>query len=368
MQFTDIIGQARTKAQLWQLYQSGKIPHAVIMTAPKGAGGLPMGLAYARMLMCEAPTQAGACNQCSACVKSVKHIHPDMHFSFPTVGSKVTSDTFLKVWRSFLTETPYADAFTWLQKIGAENKQGNINVDETASISKKLSFQVLEGQYKILLMWMPEYLGKEGNRLLKLIEEPPDKTIFILVAEQTELILQTILSRCQLIKLDPLSQSEVVEALVVNKHLPKAQAEKIAFLTDGDYAEAEQSLDAAAHDEGQLITAWLRACWQGDPILMMQQVEIFADLGREGQKQFLRYGLQFFRELIVALVAGNKPLKLPDDVAEVARKFAQVVNFEQCEALCQRLNDDAYYIERNANAKILFTATSIEVHELLRRR
>jgi DNA polymerase III subunit delta' len=149
--------------------------------------------------------------------------------------------------------------------------------------------------------------------------------------------------------------------------LPKAQAEQIAFLADGDYAEAEQSLDTELRNEGQQFTTWLRACWQGDPINIMQQVDAFAALGRENQKQFLRYGLQFFRELLVALIAGSKPLKLPDDVAEVARKFAGVVNFEQCEAICKQINDDLYFVERNANARILFTATSIEVHEILRK-
>jgi DNA polymerase III subunit delta' len=367
MQFTEIIGQARIKAQIGQLVMSGKVPHALLIAAPKGSGGLPIGLALARMLMCEQPTQTlGACNQCAACNKSAKHIHPDIHFSFPTIGTKVTSDTFLKNWRDFLLKTPYHDAFSWLQKIGAENKQGNINVEETSSITRKLSFQVLEGKYKILLMWMPEYLGKEGNRLLKLIEEPPEKTIFILVAEQTEQILQTILSRCQLVKLDPLSQSEVAEALIQNKGVPKLQAEQIAFLADGDYAEAEQSMDTELRNEGHQFTTWLRACWQGDPITMMKQVEAFAALGRENQKQFLRYGLQFFRELLVALIAGNKPLKLPADVAEVAKKFASVVNFGQCEKICHQLNDDLFFIERNANARILFTATSIEVHEIMR--
>jgi DNA polymerase III subunit delta' len=367
MQFTEIIGQKRAKLQLAELIQSGKVPHALLITGRKGAGGLAIGLALARMLMCEQPTEQGACNTCAACGKSQRYIHPDLHFSFPTVGAKVTSDTYIKEFREFILESPYADAFTWLQKIGAENKQGNINVDECLSINRKLSFQVLEGKYKILLMWMPEYLGKEGNRLLKLIEEPPERTIFILVAEQTEQILQTILSRCQLIKLDPLSQSEVTEALVERKHLPKAQAESFAFLADGDYAEAEQMLGTEYRDDAIFFTAWLRACWQGDAATIMPLVDTFADLGRENQKQFFKYGLQFFRELIVALVAGNQALKLPPDIADVARKFAGVVGFEQCQAICEQINQDLYYIERNANARVLFTASSIQIHEILRK-
>jgi DNA polymerase III subunit delta' len=369
MQFQQVIGQQRAKTQLWQLHQSGKLPHAMLIVAPKGAGGLPIGLAWARMLMCEQPTENGACDTCQACNKTQKHIHPDLHYSFPVVGAKVTSNDHLKEWRTFITKTPYSDAYTWVKNISAENKQGNINVDECMAINKKLSFQALEGQYKILLLWMPEYLGKEGNRLLKLIEEPPERTIFILIAEQTEQILQTVLSRCQLIKLDPLSQTEVADALVDRNNLPKLQAQHLAFLADGDYAEAaEQSLHTEMRDDASLFTTWLRACWQGEPSTIMQVADTFAELGRENQKQFFRYGLQFFRELIVALVAGNKPLKLPEDVAQVARKFASVVSFEQCEAICELLNDDLFHIERNANARILFTASSIEMHEVLRAR
>jgi DNA polymerase III subunit delta' len=363
--FSEVIGQVRLKSQIRQLLDSGKVPHALLLTSPKGGGGLPMGLALAHALMCEAPVSDGACLRCSACIKTQKHIHPDLHFSFPTVGSKVTSDTFLKDWRLFLSQTPYQDAFAWLQKIGAENKQGNINVDETQSITKKLSLQVLEGKYKILLLWMPEYLGKEGNRLLKLIEEPPDKTVFILVAEQTDQILQTILSRCQLLKLGPLSVEEITDVLI-NKHgAPKLQAQNLAFLADGNYSEALELMETEVSTEGVAFTDWLRACWQGSPVAIMPQVETFHGLGRENQKQFLRYGLQFFRELIVALVAGNSPLKLPADIAVVAQKFATLVTFDKCAEICQHLTDDLYHIERNANARVLFTALSIEVHQIL---
>ncbi len=367
MQFTDIIGQERVKAQINQFITSGKVPHALLIAAHKGTGGLPMGLALARMLLCEQPTSQGACNQCSACGKTQRYIHPDLHFTFPTVGTKATSDVYIKEFRAFIAQTPYADVFSWLQKIGAENKQGNINVEECLSINRKLSFQILEGKYKILLIWMPEYLGKEGNRLLKLIEEPPERTIFILVAEQTEQILQTILSRCQLIKLDPLGQDEIAEALVSRKQLPQARAEHIAFLADGDFAEAEQLLSVEQGDDANFFTDWLRACWMGDPANIMQQVHLFAELGRENQKQFFRYGLQFFRELIVAQVVGNQPLKLPEAIAGTARKFAAVVDFEQCQAICEQLNSDLYYIERNANARVLFTASSITMHEILRK-
>jgi DNA polymerase III subunit delta' len=366
MQFSQVLGQSKIKSELWQLHAAGRMPHATLITSVKGGGGLAMGLGLARMLMCESPSIAGACNACAACHKTERWIHPDLHFSFPTIGTNALSNEFLPQWRTFITNTPYSDVFDWVQALGAENKQGNINVQECVSIAKKLSFQVLEGRCKILVLWMPEYLGKEGNRLLKLIEEPPENTFFILVAENTELILQTILSRCQLVKLEPLGQSIIAESLLEDKNLPKAQAEHIAFLANGDYAEALQLIETEIKDDSVFFTTWLRACWLGDELQIMQQVDAFVELGRENQKQFFRYGLQFFRELVVALVAGNKPLKLPNEMAEVARKFASVINFDKCVAICAQLNDDLFYIERNANARVLFTASSIVLHETLR--
>ena len=368
MQFSDIIGQARIKKELLDLNHAGKMPHAMLITSAKGGGGLALGLALARLLLCEQAGPEGACGTCPACLKSGKWIHPDMHFSFPTIGPKATSNDFLPKWREFITQSAYADVLTWLQKLGAENKQGNITAEECSSISRKLGFQVLEGKYKILVMWMPEYLGKEGNRLLKLIEEPPEKTFFILVAESTELILQTILSRCQLIKMDPLTQAELTDALIHRLNVPSRQAEHIAFLADGNFDEAKSLIETEIRDDSVVFTGWLRACWQGDPTVVLPVVETFAALGRENQKQFFRYGLQFFRELLVALVAGNKPLRLPDDLVTVARNFAKTVDFDKCERLCALLNDDLYYIERNANPRILFTETSIKAHEILRGR
>ena len=202
----------------------------------------------------------------------------------------------MKDWRTFLSETPYADVNTWLQRLGADNKQGNINKEECNAILKKLSLKAFEGRYKILLMWLPEYLGKEGNRLLKLIEEPPEQTIFLLVAENQDLILNTILSRCQLVKLDPLSDEEVAEGLVLERGIDPQRARQIAFLSGGDFGLALEAADAPATDEAQRLLDWLRKCWRGQAVEMVRWTEDFAKLGRENQKQFLHYGLHFLRE------------------------------------------------------------------------
>ncbi len=195
--FEDIIGQDRVKSFLLNLASSERVPHALLFLGNTGCGNLALATAFAQLLQCENPDAVtGACGECPACRKAAAFTHPDIHFSFPAVGTNAVSTDYLKEWRKFLGENPYASANEWLQRLGAENKQGNINKEECNAIIKKLSLKAFEGRYKILLMWLPEYLGKEGNRLLKLIEEPPDQTIFLLAAENQDQILNTILSRC----------------------------------------------------------------------------------------------------------------------------------------------------------------------------
>jgi DNA polymerase-3 subunit delta' len=314
----------------------------------------------------EAAERVEACGECAACRKAAQYIHPDIHFSFPTVGTNAVSTDFLKEWRAFLAEAPYADANSWLQRLGAENKQGNINKEECNAILKKLSLKAFEGRYKILIMWLPEYLGKEGNRLLKLIEEPPEQTIFLLVAENQDLILNTILSRCQLVKLDPLSDDEVMQGLVAQRGLNPERARQIAFLSGGDFGAALSLADTPANDDAQLLLDWLRKCWRGHAVEMVRWTEEFARLGRENQKQFLQYGLHFLREMLSLISTGSTLLRLRPDELATAQNMAKVLDFDKIVQIAELLNDNVYYIERNANPKILFLDTSIRMHRIMK--
>ena len=190
MQFKNIIGQVQAKQILRGMVENNRMPHALLLLAPSGAGALPMALTYAQYVLCENKNDGEPCGTCAACVKAEKMIHPDIHFSYPTIGPKVIATHVLKEWRAAINENAYMNANQWLHKLDAENKQGNIPVAECVEIFKKLSLKTFEASHKILIMWLPEYLGKEGNRLLKLLEEPPDETLFILVAENQELILK----------------------------------------------------------------------------------------------------------------------------------------------------------------------------------
>lgn len=368
MQFKDVIGQKEVKNVFCQMVQSERIPHAQIFLGPEGCGKLALAIAFASYVLCENKQAEDACGECPACQKTAKLIHPDLHFSYPTVGSKATSTLFLKEWRSALKENSYQNAQQWLQYIQAENKQGNITKDECRDIVRKLSLKTFEGSHKILIIWLPEYLGKEGNRLLKLIEEPPDKTLFILVAENQELILNTILSRCQLVGLQALSDDELVQALVTKGVATAEEAGRIAHLANGSLNEAMSLVGKTDDEQGQKFLAWFRLCYVGNGADLVNWVDQFSRIGREPQKHFLRYGLFFLREYLLIKAGSGMPARLRDRELKAAENMTKLIEFDQLEGISALLNDCIFAIERYGNPKVLLLDTSIKVHKLLKRK
>ncbi|PHN03985.1 DNA polymerase III subunit [Flavilitoribacter nigricans] len=373
MTFAEVIGQYKTKDVLLQMLHSDRLPHALLLLGAPACGHLSLALAFAQYLLCENRQSTDACGQCRHCLKASKLIHPDLHFSFPTVGSKVISDQFLPEWRKAMAENPYLEINDWLQRIGAENKQGNINKEECLNIIKKLSLKTFESKYKVLVMWLPEYLGKEGNRLLKLIEEPPENTVFLLVAEQQEMILNTILSRCQLVQIPPMADEDVISGLVARGATSESNAQTIAQLVDGNFNEALALARQEESDHAGLLLDWLRKCYRGQGVEIVDWVENFAGLGRENQKHFLRYGLHFLRELTLMKVMSDQPdfngkFRLPGKELETAQRLVGVVELDQLELLAQLFTDASYYVERNANPKILFLDVSIQMNQIFKRR
>lgn len=371
MTFSQVIGHQSTIAQLRRMAENDRLPHAMLLLERPGSGALSLVWALAQYVLCEDRQDGDACGKCRSCVKVEKLVHPDLHFSFPTVGTKVTSDSFLEDWRKAMAETPYMDVNQWLQRIGAENKQGNINKDECSAIIKKLSLKIFEGRKKILVMWLPEYLGKEGNRLLKLIEEPPEDTLLILVAQNQELILNTILSRCQLVKLGRLTDQEVEKGLVHLKNFPQEKAHAIAHLADGNLSEAMNMADQPESDNSALFLDWLRKCYKGNGVEMGNWVESFAGMGRENQKQFLQYGLHFMREYTTLKMtdgrSGLEPKLLPQELT-TAQKLTKVIGFGQIGRIVKLFDDCSFHVERNANQKLLFLDASIRLNHILRQK
>ncbi len=366
MQFKHIIGQNTIKQSLREMVQQQRIPHAQLLLGAPGCGKLSLALAFAQYVLCENPSEDDSCGTCSACRKAEKLIHPDIHFSYPVVGSKMTSVHFLENWRTAFAQNPYMNVNQWLQQIGAENKQGNINKDECVSIIKKLSLKTFEGSHKVLILWLPEFLQKEGNRLLKLIEEPPENTLFLLVAENQELILNTILSRCQIVKINPLKDEEVLKALEEKAAIPQSELEAVVHLANGNMNEAQQLLMQNENNNAKLFLDWLRKCYKGNGMEMLTWVEQFASVGRENQKHFLRYALHFLREYMNLKLTGSNRIRLRAEELQTAQKMTKVIEFEHIEQIAKLFDDCSYYIERNANPKILFLDASITLHKILK--
>src|SRR5204863_4420911 len=253
----------------------------------------------------------------------------------------------------FISKHPYGNAYDWLQFIGAENKQGNITAYECNDIIRKLSLKSFESGFKILVMWMPEYLGNEGNKLLKLIEEPPPNTLFILVAESESLILPTIVSRCQLIKIPGLETHEIEKALMNRNKTNKENARQAAIVSEGNYREALQIIQHAEDDWQSLLRDWLNAILKSGPVAQTKWVEEVSRLGREKQKQFLRYFNHLLEQAIRFKLMGNN-IYLPETEKDFAERLNRIAGIAQQKAIIEELDNATYYIERNANAKILF--------------
>ncbi|GAA3947274.1 hypothetical protein GO495_26840 [Chitinophaga oryziterrae] len=372
MLFSNIIGQEDIKEQLIKSVVQNRMSHAIVLLAPEGTGGLPLGLAFAQYLVCEDKQADDACGKCQACVKAAKYIHPDIHFSYPVIprkpGDKPVSTDYAAEWREFIVAQPYGNAYDWLQFIGAENKQGNITATECQDIIHKLSLKSFESQYKILLMWMPEYLGNEGNRLLKLIEEPPANTLFLLIAENQEQILATILSRTHLIKVNPLPKEVMVEALISRAQIPPAKARQAATIAAGNYREALYLLQNSDDDYHELLRNWLNYIFTNNRPALQEWVDTVAKMGRENQKQFLRYFINLLEHTLRLKYIDKSQLAFSEEETDFATKLQKLANLQQMELIMQELDSACYYVERNANAKLLFHALSIKLQYIFKKR
>lgn len=374
MFFSDIIGQEAARDQLLSAVEQNRLSHAMILLAPEGAGGLPVGLAFAQYLVCENRQAGDSCGQCSACKKAAQYIHPDIHFSYPVIprktGDKPISTDYIAEWREYIAQQPYGNAYDWLQFIGAENKQGNITANECSDIIRKLNLKSFESGFKILLMWMPEYLGNEGNRLLKLIEEPPANTVFILVAENQEQILATILSRTQLVKVPPLPKQAVVTALMQRNDVSEPRARQIATIAAGNYREALQLLQHGENDYHELLRTWLNCIFMQNRQGLQDWVEHMASakMGRENQKQFLRYFINVLEHSLRVQYMDRSHLAFSDEEVDFAEKLKKLANLGQMADIAEELDNAYYHIERNANGKILFHALSIRLQYIFKGR
>jgi len=372
MFFKDIPGKADEKEFLLTSINEERIPHAQLFLGRRGTGQLALALAYSSYILCQNKTDGDSCGTCPACIKSHKYIHPDIHFSFPVIKKDgkqrkdTTSVDFLPEWRSALGANPYMDVNSWLHNLQASNEQANINVKECNDIIQKLGLKTFESNYKILIMWMPEYLRNEGNRLLKLIEEPTDNTIIILVAEKQEEILNTVLSRTQLLKVTPFTDTEITQYLENTFHLATKDAEQLCGLADGNMNMAVQLARNESINYRDALLDWLRASYQMEPIALGKLINDMAKWGRENQKHFLEYGLHFFREFIFTTLTNKESQKLNQEEKESMKKLGSLLNIDKMESIVLVINDCISAISRNANPKILFLTESLRIGRIMR--
>ncbi len=371
MQFSNIIGQDKIKNQLLRSANSGRIHHTQLLLGKEGAGGLPLAIAYAQYLNCEQPSAEDSCGQCSSCRQMSKLIHPNVYFSFPTIKPKGASTPpisteFIKPFREFVLTNPYGKERDWLSMMETGNKQGNITARECAEIIKSVKLKVAGNRYKIAIIWMPERLGKDGNRLLKLLEEPPEQCLFILVAEDEDQILNTILSRSQILRLEPIKDQEVVHYLQSQFEVEPQKAQHIALLSQGNLGLAQQLLDDTSNEEHNNVYLWFQSILKtkGDLVSLIDQ---FAKLSREQIKNLLEHTHQVCRE---ALFINDQvfPSRLSQPEAKIAQWLGNRLTLDQIQELSSIIDQTRFGIGRNGNVKILLLAASIKIDDLINQR
>jgi DNA polymerase-3 subunit delta' len=368
MQFSDIIGQEEIKRHLIQTILENRVSHAQLFLGPEGSGSLALALAYAQFISCQNRQADDSCNECSSCRKYKKLIHPDLHFSYPFFA-KHKDDTalkFLPEWREAFLSNPYLSLDEWRNQLDADNKQANINIAECHQIIQKLSLKPFEAEYKVLIMWLPEYLDKAGNALLKIIEEPPQKTLFLLVAQHQDQILNTILSRTQLIKIPQLKNIEISKYLVEKSGISETKASQIAYLSDGNFQAALNFMVGEENDNLKMFREWLQFSYADKGTQIIEFTDKAAKLGRENQKNFLRYGINLIRESVLILSGAGHLIHLPQAELDFISKFSTAINLAKAEAIIIELEKAHYHIERNANPKILFLDVSLQLVKILK--
>ena len=380
MLFKEVLGQEKLKELLLHSVREGRMPHAQLFLGPKGSANLALALAFAQYVGCLNKQQDDACGTCPSCMKHMKFVHPDLHFVFPVatttkVKAKPISKNFLPEWRSLLDENPYFSLFDWLKHIGVENKQGRISVEESAHILKDLSLKPYESETRVMLIWMPEKMNiQAANKLLKIVEEPPQKTLFLLVAESTENMLATVLSRTQLLKVPRYSDEEVLGYLT-NCSVEKGKAKMISTLVEGNIYEALQLAEHVEDSEQNALSfvQWMRLCFSAlqvkDIDKLVQWSETMAKAGRENQKNFLLFASNVMRDALLKNYGVEKMMKMNVSGQNFTmEKFAPFIHAENCMEIISELNMAQLHIERNANPKILFLDTSFKIARLLHKK
>lgn len=373
MQFSEIKGLDDVKANLIAAVENNHVAHAQLFLGEHGSPNLAIALAYVTFLNCTDKQEDDSCGVCPSCSKIQKHIHPDVHFSFPVSSTKsiaaknAQSINFLKEWRSFLIDNPYGNAGDWSYLFGGENKQLNISKEESRNIIKSLSLKAFDAAYKIMLIWLPEFMHPAAaNSILKILEEPPEKTVFILVSNNAEKLLTTILSRTQIFKIRKFSDAELEQILIAEDGLAPNKARQIAHLVDGDLNKAKKLLTDVEDDNHGILRDWLRYCYVRDFTKMVEGADLFHKKNKESQKGLLQYGLTVMRESLISQYGQESLNRMQGEEISFVEKFSTVLDLDKISKITDQFNQGYAHLERNASAKITFLDLSLNVARILR--
>lgn len=385
MRFADIVGQSAIKKRLIDSVRDNRISHAQLFLGKEGYGTLQLALAYAQYINCLNPTETDSCGECPHCRQMSKLEFPDLHLVFPVPpvpsGSKykAISDTFRPEWVQFILNNPYATMQQWISSVAsAANAQGMIRVDESDEIIRKLSLKATD--YKIMVIWYPEKMNADtANKLLKLLEEPYEKTLFLLVAENSETMLKTILSRTQLVKVPRISESDMVAALQARMGIDYNRAIEVSQLSDGDMNQVAEMIETSAEGKRyfELFVELMRACYSTQVLKKMEVVEALTsskkakaadavEFGREQQKAFLAYCMRMVRENLIKNQSATELNRLNENEAEFAKNFARFIHPQNANDILNELDKAYAHIARNASAKIVLFDMCLNIFRYLR--
>ena len=361
MYMKDIIGQNEAKQHLLTLVHEARVPHAMLLYGPSGSGKLPLAIAFARYLTCDHPGTDDACGHCPSCLMMNKLAHPDVYFAFPVIKKKSGRDTvsadYLDQWRQQLLDTPYFDLPMWLARIGTENQQAQIFVSESDEIQRALSLKPSRGKYKIMIIWLPEKMNAEcGNKLLKLLEEPPAHTVFLMVSEAADTLMPTLVSRMQRFRLPPLPEEDIANMLTSRYMLSAEDSQEIAHLSEGSVITAVGNIRLGEERRMffELFTSLMRLAYARRLKELKAWSEQVAALGRERQKNFLDYCEQMLRENFIYNFHHPEMNYMAREEKQFAVRFAPFINERNVTGIFNELQEAARHIEQNANPKIVF--------------
>ncbi len=374
MQFKEVIGNSEIKKALIHEAHSDRVSHAQMLLGPEGAGKLNLAIAFAQFLLCDDPSENDSCGKCPHCLKMNNLVHPDLHFVFPVVASKTnkigSSKDRLNEWNVFVQKRKYFNLRQWQESLDEMGKKASISVEESRQILKRLSLKSYSGKYKIMIIWLPEKMNTQAaNKLLKLLEEPPEKTLFFLISDNAESILATILSRTQIIRVPSVNTTEINDFLVKEYHIDSDAANSAASLSQGNVAEAIEIIQGAKSQQifFNLFVKMMRAAYTANPLELMEISDEAAALDKENQKNFIKYGLHIFRESIILNYMKGELVNLRAEERSFLEKFARFINNQNISELIEEFNTAFYHLERNANPKILFADVLIKLTKLIKK-